>query len=358
MVMDRYCFVFAVSENDKANPPLYIKDLIKDGHKVILLSTNQTCSPFNLYIRMKIRLGLSINSYLKRKKDRFGKRILILAKKNDADAICDVGGFRLNESTVDVANRNYTTFLILKDRLVFYKSLERLASHYDTVYSYSDEDVTKLNSIGIRSICVHSKGKDKEFYKLKCKKKYDVSFVGKMYPEKDYGHRYKLFKKLAYDLPDIKLFVGGQCAPLRRPKRFLERLKSKRMREVFCNSNLSIAQCNRVYNSSKICINIEREGTGNTWSGRITNLLHAGSFVLASENKILRDKFSDCLITFSSYEDLKKKIIYYLEHEDEREKIAVRGLSIIDSIIDDINKVSLSNDMCERLNEKKSNTHE
>lgn len=356
--MEKYCFVFAVSEKDKTNPPMFIEELKKEGHKVFLLATSQTCSPFNVFIRFKIRMRMDISSFLKRKKEKFGKKVLAVAKENGADAICDVGGFRLTRNTIDLAKDNYATFLVLKDRLVFYNELEELSYHYDTVYTYSDDDAEELNKKGTRTICFHSKGKENEFYKMNCPKKYDVSFVGKMYPEKDYGHRYEILKKLAFDLPNTSIFVGGECAPLRRPKRFLEWVKSKRLRNVFCNRNLSIKQCNEVYNASRICINIEREGTGNTWSGRLTNLLHAGSFVLASTTGILTELFSNYLVTFSSYDDLKEKILYYLNHDEERESIANKGLLYIDSTIDSINKVTINMDMCNMLHEKRASKNE
>ena len=84
-------------------------------------------------------------------------------------------------------------------------------------------------------------------------------------------------------------------------------------------------------NQSRICIN-----TGSRYEGfinpRVTEVMSCGSFLLSERN----DEFESFgyqdgkhLVLFDNLIDLKEKILYYLEHENERKKIALEGMHFV-----------------------------
>jgi len=84
-----------------------------------------------------------------------------------------------------------------------------------------------------------------------------------------------------------------------------------------------------IYAQSKIVLNdygIAAGGQG--MNQRIYEVMGIGTFLLTRESQMF-DEWQDAICTFSSTEDCIKKIIYYLEHEKEREEIAKRGQNYV-----------------------------
>ncbi len=84
-----------------------------------------------------------------------------------------------------------------------------------------------------------------------------------------------------------------------------------------------------IFAQSKIVLNdygIAAGGQG--MNQRIYEVMGVGTFLLTRESQMF-DEWQDAICTFSSTEDCIKKIIYYLEHEKEREEIAKRGQNYV-----------------------------
>lgn len=186
-----------------------------------------------------------------------------------------------------------------------------------------------IKEAGGHAVFTPARGNKDSFYQKNCDKDIDISFIGRMYPDKDYGYRYYVLKKLVKDYPNLKIYIGGECAPIRRPFKFLEWILCKRYKECFVNRNLLTSECKDIYNRSKICLNIERKNTGQCWSGRIVNILLTETFVLSKlDNNVTSDYFEGGIVGFRNYNHLKQLINYYLEHEKERKITAQKGLII------------------------------
>ncbi|NCC51550.1 MAG: hypothetical protein EOM20_10075 [Spartobacteria bacterium] len=87
------------------------------------------------------------------------------------------------------------------------------------------------------------------------------------------------------------------------------------------------AQTARVYQQSRITLNIEKVYNTASLNLRIIDAMACGSFVLTEPVDDLADFFRDGvdLALFSSARELEEKTAYYLAHPDERERIAAHG---------------------------------
>jgi len=83
-------------------------------------------------------------------------------------------------------------------------------------------------------------------------------------------------------------------------------------------------------NQAKICINSNAKYK--FVNPRVTEVLSCGTFLLTDRTEEL-EKFGyidkQHLVMFNDLNDLKEKIYYYLEHEEEREKIAQQGMEFV-----------------------------
>jgi len=81
------------------------------------------------------------------------------------------------------------------------------------------------------------------------------------------------------------------------------------------------------YRLTKIAVNTQTYPFRSQCKGKVRETLCSGAFLLEEDNPETRAFLPESLgvVYFSSKEDLKQKIDYYLEHEDEREAIALAG---------------------------------
>lgn len=124
---------------------------------------------------------------------------------------------------------------------------------------------------------------------------------------------------------------------------FLNKLKTLLPDDVKCHfigmNNIQPAWGNNFYNqikSSKILINLSRGQYKKHYSSdRISSLIGNGCFVLNEEKNKYSDFFDDKkeLINFKTTEELKNKILYYLNNPKLRKKIAINSYKKYHSLI-------------------------
>ena len=83
----------------------------------------------------------------------------------------------------------------------------------------------------------------------------------------------------------------------------------------------------RIFNSSKINLNITLHSIENGTTQRVLEVMEAGGFVLSTYRPETAELFEEDkeIVMFRSPEELVEKIEYYLEHDEERQRIAAAG---------------------------------
>jgi len=151
---------------------------------------------------------------------------------------------------------------------------------------------------------------EKEFFGSK------VSFVGA-----GYHNRQQLFASLS----DLPFKIWGTEWPTCRPFDKLVQAEGKR---------ITPEDYVKIFNASEINLNLhsstERDGVdpnGDFVNPRTFELASAGAFQLVDKRTHLPELFTDGedIVTFTSREDLREKIDYYLRHPEEREKITKKA---------------------------------
>lgn len=137
-------------------------------------------------------------------------------------------------------------------------------------------------------------------------------FVDMLNAEVTHQERIYLLKQVS-KLFDFKLFTGSEVSGF--PKEVLGGIVSydKQMPEVF--------------RQSKINLNITLRSITSGIPLRAMDIMGAGGFLLSNYQPELAEYFVDSeeMVLFDSCEDMLYKIAYYLEHEEERKRIAING---------------------------------
>jgi spore maturation protein CgeB len=98
-------------------------------------------------------------------------------------------------------------------------------------------------------------------------------------------------------------------------------------------ARVSSEECVRIFNATKINLNLHSSvhveqlvSRGDVVNPRTFEVAGCGAFQLVDERSLLPESFRDDeMATFTSLEDLKEKIAYYLSKPEERVVVAQRG---------------------------------
>jgi len=99
------------------------------------------------------------------------------------------------------------------------------------------------------------------------------------------------------------------------------------------NGNINHSQSveSEYYRGCKIAINCSHFNVARYNSDRLLRILGSGTFCLSYKHPEMEQDYENYkhLVYFESIEDLKNKIDYYLEHENERKQIAENGRQLV-----------------------------
>lgn len=88
-----------------------------------------------------------------------------------------------------------------------------------------------------------------------------------------------------------------------------------------------------IFNAAKIAVNIHQESmvNGGGLNCRTFEILGSGTLELVDEREGLKEFFGEGeeIVTYKDGDDLRKKVRYYLEHPEERERIAKKGRELV-----------------------------
>jgi len=174
-----------------------------------------------------------------------------------------------------------------------YKKIKKQVKHYDIIFCAQKTGVQQL--IKDSKVDAHwiPLGCDPGLKKIDVPKKYDIGFVGRNADKYDRGRHLPLLQK-------------------RFPDSYIGQAPSPKIAEIYSSSKIG-------FNSSIL----------NDVNMRIFEIPACGCFLLT--NRIANDGLYEIFeegkhfVTYTSDQDLIQKAEYYLNHEQEREKIAQAG---------------------------------
>lgn len=206
-----------------------------------------------------------------------------------------------------------------------------IAPHYDAVVTHERSTVELYRSVGCAEVHHLAFAADIERFRpvtppaaYRC----DVCFIGQ-----GFWNRIETFDAIAEELADLRVFIAGGL---------WERLRNYHLlKRAIRPGWLPVDESVLWYNGAKIVINLHRTAEPGSDNANVSGLpglsVNPRTFEIAACGAFqLTDRRSDLeayyrpgieLETFDSPAELAAKIRHYLKHEDERRRIAVRGLA-------------------------------
>lgn len=247
--------------------------------------------------------------------DRTNKKLISLVKKYKPFLVFTIKAENIYPETIaKIKNMGAKTACFYIDYIDLWPIIRESAPVYDYYFSQCHVVLNRLwGELGLKNCfyMAHSSEPTPENEMIK-KKKYDISFIG-THDNKSYINR----EKYLMSIKDLGLNIWGTDGWSRSP-----------MAKCFHGRSLG-DQRFEIYKQSKIvvdikCDSIPLDGLGN----RPFEVTGCGTFFMTDcpgEDIERSYRENKEIVSFKNGDDLREKVIYYLNHEKEREEIARAG---------------------------------
>jgi len=276
------------------------------GHEVELFDTSAQTAI------QKFHKSISKNGFYNKR----NSQLLLKIKTFRPDLLFSIFGFDIHTEILDAIKGTETVSACwwLNDPFQYTKSI-RKAPYYDYYFTNANATVAQYKKDGITNIHYLPVGIYPTVHRKipKIDKSYDILFAGDYSP---------LREKIISDLlPEFKVAVFGPWKKLPA--------SSPVQKAIIDRNFFTPEKMNLLFNKAKIVLNIH------TWMQKSTHGINprlfeacgSGSFQITDDKDDISMLFNPGkeLETYRDIETLKKKLDYYLTHENKREDIAQAG---------------------------------
>lgn len=262
---------------------------------------------------------------------KFNERLMGEIDEYQPDILFIIRGdflFREMLQAMKERRKDMVSIIWMQDSALRFFHVLESASLYDLFYTYEPADLPELHRRGIDARLL-PQGFDPDFYRKLPERKetLDLVFVGRI---SNYPNRHHLLSQLVPLVKDMGLQVaiyGRQWPHHDLPRLYRYKIKEPELGSWIRNFNISHSQAGEVYNSAKICLNLPDFDATQALTPRTLEITGAGGFQLTDYKESLEDIFEidKEIVCYRDINELKEKIGYYLEHENERKEIAEAG---------------------------------
>ena len=158
--------------------------------------------------------------------------------------------------------------------------------------------------------------------------KYDITFLGRPLSIK----RQKILSLIVKKFPHkLKIFSYPKHfeSSLEGVKEFLNDEEIKNYKNCFCGYVQGQEEISKIYNSSKINLNINLQGD-NSLNYRTFEVLASKGFLLCDKREDIESLgLKDVVVQYENEHDLIEKISHYLSFENERNEIRARARKLV-----------------------------
>jgi spore maturation protein CgeB len=289
------------------------------NHTVIMFDDRQHIIPGRIRQRVPWLHGID---------GRFINRSLVaLARDTDPEVALITGGHRISAATVrTLSAQGIRTVLYTTDPPTDFGPVLNNAPAYDFIFCQGSEAIEMFDRSGIRGASLVPAACDPEFHHPivlpeaeRATYACEVAFVGSYYP-----NRWELFRELT----DFDFHVWGPS---------WDKVGAVKPSNIMLHSGFFKPEdWLRIYSGAKMVIVAHyQDGTTPCYqaSPKVFEALACNRLVLVDRQKDVFFLFQEGehLVGYSSVDDLKTKLRYYLDHPVERERISASGYEEVTS---------------------------
>ncbi len=307
--------IIIVSPGDSFFTAPHVRAFTQLGYECIVFNFRSGAIYSNPYMRKVIRVLPWADKIKRNSIAKINRNLVEAVKESKPKYLFSIKGENIESETVEeIKKMGVTTINFYNDLMNQWGTIARIAPAYDYFFNQCHVVLRRLwNELGLKN-CFYLAHSTEPWPKEKLvkDKKYPISFIGTHSP-KLYPNREKYLMAVA----DLGLNIWGTDGWLKTP-----------MKQLF-HGRSEGDQRFEIYGNSKVVIDVNwdflpAEGLSN----RPFEVTGCGTMFMTDYTRadIKRAyKEDEEVVLFKDEKELREKLVYYLEHDAEREKIAQAG---------------------------------
>ena len=255
--------------------------------------------------RIDYHLTRDKSVFFEKKRAQFNARLLTIYKEFNPDIVFVIQASEVYKETIEQMTKSRKV-LWMMDSIFRIPMAFAMRNEFDHIFLFEKTDVGRLwEEEKIRSWFLPLALDEKVYFPTVKTNEIDILFVGALYQK-----RIELLEKVCKEFAgrSIKIY-GNYYSPFRRPAYHF----SRKNKQSFLNKNIAPSEVNRLYNRSRICLNIHHEQSRYGVNQRFFEISGSRSFQVVDNNPFITENFSPTeVMTYVSTDDMLKKIEYVL----------------------------------------------
>ena len=189
---------------------------------------------------------------------------------------------------------------------------EENAKAADSVYCYEQEDIPVLQKEGVKAQFLPQAVDPQLYYPIEgIEKKYDIVFAGEIWSSKK---RQEYIKAVIDHFPDKRIRVVGRY---KIPAKGFFGWLFRKHRDIYTNKNATAEELNRLYNESRVVLNIHHEQQKNGANPKVYEIMASGALQVCDRNPYIESHFQGCpILLYSNIDEMLKQIEVALDKTD------------------------------------------
>lgn len=281
------------------------------GHNVDLLFNN-IHGPFNKRwdFPKKLAYGilpnkLNVHRFVDKSVTAYNEAVREHLQRKRYDLILFIGAKTVTEETLQQIN--VPKALWFMDGIQYYNNVRPKLALFDHVFFFEPTD-TRNESAGLNGQCstLHLGFNPKRFFPTQAERRYDFSFVGSYYPNRD-----ELLHAVITDTTNA-IIIGD-----------FHRSQYDNVKRLNKQRQIPIEEVNELYNASVININVHHKQSIEGLNVRTFEVQGSGNLQLVENQLAAQVFFTDehDILLYDSPEMFRDKLAFYLKHPEFQQKI-------------------------------------
>lgn len=281
------------------------------GHNVDLLFNN-IHGPFNTRkdLPKKLAYGilptkLNVHRFVNQSVAGYNNSLLERIQSKRYDLVLFIGAKTVTEETLQQIKAPKALWFM--DGIQFYDALRPKLQLFDHVFFFEPTD-TRNESTALNGRCstLHLGFNPKRFFPTHAERRYDFSFVGSYYPNRD-----ELLHSVITDSTNA-IVIGD-----------FQRSQYDNVKRLNKQRQIPVEQVNELYNASAININVHHRQSVEGLNVRAFEVQGSGNLQLVENQLTAQVFFTDGhdILLYDSPEMFKDKLTFYLQHPELQQKI-------------------------------------
>ncbi|MCF0178876.1 MAG: glycosyltransferase [Bacteroidales bacterium] len=282
------------------------RGLRANGCEVEIEEYDDPIHPYNALNKVRYKLAKDKENLKQQSRKAWKQYIEARWEDTKPDIVLIVNGSNLLPKSVELFKTKSKVVFWMFDSITHFTYSLNILKYADKVFCYEKGDIPILKDKLSSEAEFLSQAVDTNLYfPLKSEKKYDIVFAGNIYQSKK---RQRLLNAVIEAFPDKKICFYGLTTPWYKS---LWKWLTRKNRDIFTNRNGSAETLNKLYNESKVVLNIHHEQQTDGANPKVYEIAATGAYEICDRNAYIESLFPNGEIALYSNE---KELIACITH--------------------------------------------